>query len=301
MIKCFLSIRSLTLLILLFLFSSCEKIIKMDIKDDRRRIVVNSFFSPDNLFSVNISKSLHILDNGEFQYIPDATVILYKNDILLDTLIYNNYGNYIANLLPEINANYKITVTANGLESIVASDAVPSPIHIVSVDTATVMYSQNNGMDGSNPAEEMLRCKIKFQDQPGVKNYYLLQVLGHEYHDYGPKTGEVNLWFDTDDPSVEDETVSDAGATFTDALFDGKLYDFTIYINNRQTSNVYIVLASISKDFYLYWTSYTQFNYGDNSPFSEPVLVYNNIDKGFGIFAGYTKSTDTLVFSAFGK
>jgi len=31
-----------------------------------------------------------------------------------------------------------------------------------------------------------------------------------------------------------------------------------------------------------------------NDPFAEPVQVYNNIENGFGIFAGYAADVDTI-------
>jgi hypothetical protein len=53
-------------------------------------------------------------------------------------------------------------------------------------------------------------------------------------------------------------------------------------------------LRSISKEYYDYQTSLNEYWNADGNPFAQPVQVFTNIENGFGIFAGFGKSSDTL-------
>ena len=54
-------------------------------------------------------------------------------------------------------------------------------------------------------------------------------------------------------------------------------------------------LFSISKDYYLYLQSWSKQADSKGDPFSEAVSVYTNINKGVGIFAGFNKSTYSIL------
>ena len=73
--------------IIIFL-SNCEKVIDIDIPERDRKIVINGFINPYSLFSVNISKSLNILDVTEVKFLNDVTVNVYENNQFIDTLNY---------------------------------------------------------------------------------------------------------------------------------------------------------------------------------------------------------------------
>jgi hypothetical protein len=50
--------------------------------------------------------------------------------------------------------------------------------------------------------------------------------------------------------------------------------------------DVYVELHTVSKDHYLYQQTLQLYRSSSNSKSSEPVHVYNNINNGYGIFAG---------------
>ena len=55
----------------------------------------------------------------------------------------------------------------------------------------------------------------------------------------------------------------------------------------------------IDKPFYKYVVSNEAYQAAHNNPFAEPVQVYTNITGGFGIFSGYSFSSQRLLL--FGK
>ncbi|MCB0476306.1 MAG: DUF4249 family protein [Flavobacteriaceae bacterium] len=52
---------------------------------------------------------------------------------------------------------------------------------------------------------------------------------------------------------------------------------------------------TVSEDYYLYHSSITRQNYSEGSSFAEPVFVYNNIENGHGVFAGFNTSVDSVL------
>ncbi|MEZ4800382.1 MAG: DUF4249 family protein [Flavobacteriales bacterium] len=76
-----------------------------------------------------------------------------------------------------------------------------------------------------------------------------------------------------------------------DNLNSGKIYteymaDYYMFGSETKLKTV-VVLAS--EEYYrFHFTAYNQY---DNDPFSEPTLIYSNINGGLGIFAGYSFTT----------
>jgi len=81
---------------------------------------------------------------------------------------------------------------------------------------------------------------------------------------------------------------------FSDDFFNGQNYQLKITIMDWDATldKEYIIeLLSLNKAGYLYRRSVEDYRNSKGDPFSEPVLIYSNIENGFGIFAGYAVDT----------
>jgi len=82
-------------------------------------------------------------------------------------------------------------------------------------------------------------------------------------------------------------------------LFEGKTqvlsFDLDIYNFINDENNLNIELFSISKDIYMYLLTFQAQQETEESPFAEPVMVYNNIKDGYGIFAGFSVYKDSIL------
>jgi len=271
---------------LIILCFSCEKYIDMEIPDKGRKIVANCFLSDTGNVTITLHKSRFILDNSNFDIITGADILLYEDGILVNTLTEDSPGIYISNgYIPISGKNYSIKVS-KGTDEVTASTILPSPVPFVFVDTSRIQSEYY----------EYLRIKIRITDPPGVENYYM---IGFEMP---PKDSELEysyvypLNFVTDEPFIESYT--DGYGLFSDVLFRGQSqvmsFDFDTYNFFNDTNTVYIKLRSISKDMYMYLLTLEAQRNASFSPFAEPVMVYNNILEGYGIFAGYTTYTDSI-------
>jgi hypothetical protein len=162
--------------------------------------------------------------------------------------------------------------------------------------------------------------KLKFKDKPDVNNYYRLAVRTKSIIDDSTYNEEY-IYFDFYDivsgnsTNSDDMDFLDFGYSnndyniFSDELFDGEIYPLKFrfgvskarmlpgheedskYVrdfSNIKKIEVYVDLQSISKSYYLYMKTIS--NYSGENYFSEPVQIHNNIKGGIGIFGSYTKN-----------
>jgi len=274
---------------------SCEKIIDMDIKDTDRKIVINGVFTDQAPVVVHISKSMHILDNDDFQCINNANVKIFRNNELIDTLLLIDDGIYsLEGIYPDIGAEYTIEVGTGSFPTARGSNIIPEPVPVISIDTQTVEHSSTD-IFGDSYTEMVLDCSIRFNDPPETKNYYILNIsVRDNYTDE-----EYFVDFDSDDIIIEEWLTRSYGVLFSDDRINGNTYEFGLYMYSyyfsyQDTTNMIIYLNSISEDYYKYSISYLRHQEAKENPFAEPVQVYNNISNGYGIFAGFSSSSDTL-------
>lgn len=297
------------LIIILFSIAliSCEKIIDINIDEKDKKIVVNSIISTDSIVKVNLSKSLNILDNKNAIFLNNAIVNLYENNVFIQKLTYTENGNYLANnFYPVVNKTYKIEVKSEGLHDVSAQNIIPNKVNINSIDT---LYKNNEKFSG-------IEFTINFTDPANQENYYLLQtkaLVPSDWDYYGNPTNftQQSLAFQSDDNIVETNLsygeggVGGEGIVFSDNLINGQTYPLKINIGfwnfYSDTNKVYIYLSSISKEFYMYLKSYNANIENRNNPFAEPVQVFENVNDGYGIFAGYSSFVDSMLVIGSGE
>jgi len=85
---------------------------------------------------------------------------------------------------------------------------------------------------------------------------------------------------------------------FSDALFNGDTCSLNIHFAyNDNVDYVYIILRSVSENYYRYKKSLYRYEVNSFSNIlnsSNPVGLYSNIENGYGIFAGYSETVDSM-------
>ncbi|MBK8944808.1 MAG: DUF4249 domain-containing protein [Ignavibacteriae bacterium] len=285
---------------IIFISISCESVVDVELPKQNPLIVVNSFFTPDSVFKVHVSKSLGILESfsvlNEYGYNEDkipilenAKVEIWNGDNIVTNLNYSGNGFYIAqNTFPQINNNYKIVVSADGFKSVFAEDKIPNSILI------------KNVLLESNPLDEYLsqnEITIIFEDDGNTKNYYQLSLFAIE--NFSGEIYRTNLFFESNDILIGESDIFDENektfygyaAYFDDAIISGKEYKLKISTYEiSYYSEVYVILSSLSENLYKYIISVKEQDEADDNPFAEPVSIHNNVQNGLGIFGGYSSS-----------
>ena len=302
--------RIISILFISSILFSCKKTINIEIPDEGRRLVVNSFFKADSVLSVNLTQSRYILDNKyNFDKIANAEIRLYEGDKYIESLQMQGDSTYLGNYILKANNIYKIVVNSGEFPQLTAESLLPEK-------TGILEFSAENTKD--EEGYDALGFTLTFKDKPGEDNYYFVEVYQRyvdHYTDYETGKDTVYVYFDkiylySTDPNTLDEWGLGEGLLLNDALFNGKEYSLKFFgygnyygygydeygnpIENAESDvSFYVYFKSVSKEFYLYYKSLSKHFEAQDEIFMEPVQVYTNIENGFGIFAGYSEDLDS--------
>lgn len=294
-----------TLAFAMFL-QSCETVVEVDLPERDSKLVLNSLFSQDSVFVFTVSASKGILEPGALEYFTHAQIEITGTDGSHEVISGSGSGTqtgvpyaYVSTIKPKANVAYSIKATVAGYPAAGATDALPPMVPVDDVDTATTYdfgYKQREvSISFTDPADE-----VNFYE---VKLFYLVQAVTDsgtiEY------TGEIPAYIST-------EGIFDGGANqqvFTDELFEGQGFTVKLAFDESSISGgvpiddtlafpfpIFLIaeLRSASENYYKFYSSYLNYQTSSGDPFAQPVQVYNNVIGGFGIFAGYSLSRDSL-------
>lgn len=283
------------------IFPACEKteeIVDFPIKDPE--LVVNAMFSPDNSFEFQVSRSLSVLDNANLENLSESTIYLFENGNIIDTITQQNINKwYVSDRYPILGKTYSIQVYHQGYNHLEAEDIVPLPVPINQlsyvVKDSSTYYDDYSGESYGNCTFDLT---INFNDPATSENYYLLSGYSYFVDNYSGDTIKENIYFDQKEgENAFVETYSSEGLIFSDKYFNGKTFSFSVEVEdwNFTSGKIYFfVLNSLSHDAFLYKKSLAMYENAHNNFFAEPVQVYNNIKNGYGIFAGFSYTTDSI-------
>ncbi len=281
------------------IYISCEKVIPFEGDVNTPKLVINSVFESDSTFKVHVSSSRSVIDTSSFENIDDAVVTIKDlNGNVIEVLNHVVNGFYKGQVLPEENTTYILEVNHPNYANITASDSLPSPIIINSVDTSTILDPINGNR---------LRISMNFDDPENNQNYYLLETYSVNEYLIVENLDTIEYELDTTKQFMvlTDEVFQNGGSPwrdqglFNDLLFNGQNKTLEIEIPNEnwsgsedgydwsyKTLTLRLYLHNITISYYYYRTSLELFQNASGNPFAQPVQVYSNIENGFGVFAG---------------
>lgn len=299
-------------------FFGCERNITVDLPNKEVKLVVNSISNRDSTTSplierFELGKSRSILEpvqsgtqtQRETFFTKEGIFFLYANDILFDTLTYDNVLGYYPrrNFFSGTIKKYTIKGGAPGFPQIEASSIIPA---YIPVKVLTYKPKARKKNDGTLLDE----VTISFNDPPNENNFYGVYFKkANQNNSWSPvfcfsskdrDLDEVREKFDPIDPDPCLES-----AMLTDLNFNGseKTLKFEIpsadmnSFVNTQTGAIMrplIRLEHITEDYYRYIKSRNRNISVQGNPFAEPVNVYTNVKNGYGIFTFYTSSEQEI-------
>jgi hypothetical protein len=286
---------------------SCTKEIPFDSQASTPKIVINSLFTTDSVWSAHISRSRNITEGTSDYGLSDATVSVYdENGTLVTSLEHQEEGYYVSPSLavPQANQNYRIEASASGFESVDATNYIPIEVPILQIDTVS---------NYNDEGELIMQITLNFNDPSGTDNYYIVEtVVKGSYFD--PEIGDsaefaVPMILTSSDPNIESiNRVGIGGQNFgfeylmlRDNAFSGQSYALTFSVRNYEDVKDLeligeIKLVNTSKEYFDYLSSFLRYQRTQGNPFSTPVQVFSNVNNGMGIFAGGTINSWEIQF-----
>jgi len=296
----------------------CEKEIKIHIDLFKHKPVINCILDTDTIVSVTVSQSTPMGDTLSAS-IDDALVILYMDNQIIDTLINIGKGKYSSfNKRPLPGHSYMINASIPGFENVLVQDSIPE---LVSLNDAYYIFPAGNDVAG----DPYLEFVINFDDNGRINNYYEAvfyaktnSLVNFFTHDSITYINKFTNFLSNDAVLIDEGDIDYHPVTifFSDRMFNGKnvtirakAFNFGYGYNFGQIGSPgkykIVEFRSISYAYYQYrkfWTRHL-FNQGisldvrDSEELrdflftGEPVNMYTNVKNGYGIFAGYSKSS----------
>lgn len=284
------------------LLSGCENPLDLPLRKDEFLLTLNAEINPDEPVVALLTFPKRPFESGPFEVPRDASIQLYEDDTWLETLSYNpndtakTFGIYAGKIRPEAGKSYRLEVQYPGYTPLKAVETMPSRVSVSALET--IYYPADFEQDGE------ARFSLSFDDHPGEANYYLLYVFYRTLVvDPNEPGSQGNYEFFTGSRSLnlsEAEFDYSGGILFSDATFNGNSAVLQIQLSAEPLSlfqdprykeaSLFFELRRISKNNFLYRQSLTRFLRDNNDGFSEPVMVWNNIEGGLGIFSSFTRS-----------
>ncbi|MFZ2899701.1 MAG: DUF4249 domain-containing protein [Saprospiraceae bacterium] len=292
---------------LLVLFSACERDARLDLNSNGPEVVVLSNFSDLDPLEVVVSETRPVLGEEGVEYIPDARVVLYINGFLADTLRYvaspllQTPGYYVSSVVaPKPGDRCSLVVEAPGFDPVTGESRIPLPVLI---DTAfTTLVFEEEQID-ETLSQATIEVKLKVLHEPGGENYFHLNFYQQGFDFQLDQEGDtIKFPFFSlplpvtpgDDGTPLVPYIENRGVLFTEQALEGNqgILSFTMkfqyYPQSQLLEDFHIELRTTSREYFLYHRSLARQHQAGQHPFSEPVILYSNIENGHGIFAGFT-------------
>lgn len=293
-------------MIIVTVLTACTTVVDFDIPLNKPTVVVNSLFTPDSTWQVQVSYSNSILNvspGSHFQPAGNAIVtILDSNNQVIEILSghsdkYHLYS-YQGQTKPLSGRSYTVQVAINDEPILKAMNKVPTQVPIASVQIDSSRFKS----DG-----EPIDMDIDFIDPADEKNYYQIKIIEDAVYVVNNDTVLLTqeLYFKRVEQTLANEITDEESGPeklITDNLFDGK--NRTVHIKLYRPRFSYsssiierharMVLLSVSEEYYNYFTTKNLQGNSNGDPFAQPVQVFTNVENGLGIFAGYNASVVEL-------
>ena len=216
-------------------------------------------------------------------------------------------GYYVTKLNGALNEKevYTLRVSAPDFETVEAKSAVPQLINIKKVTYKKDGFKSLGGGFGGSGGNTLDLFSIEFDD-PSDENFYSIECIEYLRDTTTKKLYEVTKNFAINQQFNAD-IFNDGGDynrdfLFSDNIFNGKTFVFKMgaetsypaYFNNpdgNSSNNRYkiegydIRLHTMSRERFIFNNSLDGFYNNQDNPFGEPIPLYTNFDKGFGLFS----------------
>lgn len=282
---------------------SCTRTSNVNLPPQEPRLVLHSYVAVGDTFKIALGKTFPqvAVVPREATYVTNGWVLLYENDIFVDSLKYNVAEEVYVSSRIVANAGklYKVRAGAAGYPDIEAFTIAPSPVNITSV---TRIKNTRKTAFGSSLDD----LKVSFTDPPGA-NFYVASIgilngLGCVFtYDPAVETYAVDLV-----PFESGNCIDDDRIMYTDRSFNGMTKELTLsmYSNSLDSfvdasGNIYrpyIKKYNITEEYYRYLKTsvYQDRIFEEGSLLTEPRTPRGNVKNGYGLFTVFAVVTDTI-------
>ena len=216
--------KLLKLILLIFIFQSCEKVIDIETEFDDKRLVIDANISKhrdsiDGIASVKLSETIPYFSDQE-SIVKNASVKIETNQIVYN-LVYNNDKKEYSSIIENINKEEFVLSIIRNENTYTSSEKL-----ITTPKIKSVIFGDRKSLN-----KDEVELRVTFIDPPEKGNYYLWK--------FGPKKSGKYDYLPALDKYIN-------GNEFTFSFF----IDKTEYLQNSDFINIEI--NGISENYYNY-------------------------------------------------
>ncbi len=292
--------KKLIYIILVVTLFSCENNFILDTKYSKK-IVVDGVLSENDPVEINLFTNLSINDsivNATDYYfqngLSNATVLLFENQIVIDTLRQGKYPcQYLSDKIIKEGYTYELKINHELYDSTFATTQIPTKTLI---DTVSYIEKLNN---------TYLKLNIEFSDDIIEENYYSIRLYtlnngykkARRFFNIDPIFGDI---FETDNSilGLPEDADNILRMDISDESHNGEKLNVQLLLQTKfeealavndivKGDTILTVLYSINKDIALYNESLKTYQQTQSSG-AQPTSLYSNIENGVGLFSGYS-------------
>ena len=305
------------------ILTACDAVVDEPLPEHEPKLVLNGYLQPDRPIEVYLSRSYGLLERidsvGEI-LITDANVELLSEGQLLSTMTYRDTlidqffpffgktGKYSAEgFVGESGKTYTVRASRNGYEPIEATTTLPSLANILTAEIEQNVARPRDAFDDFSSSQSLL--KVTVDDPPQEENYYSFELTIWYSDSIFPQRQQAFIFVEglarpSDNGGfTADETI------ISDADFDGQIHTLDLLIQlpnaylgpdeiyNLDIEAIVLQTTTSNADYARYKLDEQKQNRSGGFDFFPPesVVVYDNVENGFGILGGFVVSRDSIV------
>lgn len=230
--KTFINIkRSLFLLAIVGLLSSCEEVIDVDLNSSNPVLVAEGNIFIGSQAFVRLTLTTDYFDQEETPLVENATVRLTASDGRSEVLDYKSDGVYIGrSILGKVGHSYTLSIEREGQNYDGATTL------IAPVDIYDISFAENEFMSprANEETEVDYVMTMLFSDDPREDNYYMVK-----YYNDGLGINDFDL---VTDIFAENDTIEHS--SFFTTFYEGE-YEVEVYSIDEDTYNFYSQLSDL--------------------------------------------------------
>jgi len=251
----------------------CQRTINFSLPYEGDHLVVNAIFHPDRIMSVEVSQTAPALEDT-IRLVDQASVWLYADGSLLDSLVYVGSGLYLSadSLRPQPDVSYQLAVVAPGFDSVFSE-----PVTMPAVPAFEPTHLDANWYRGNRNYHRLQMCQ---NDSAQASLFYRLVL----YRD-ADLDRSLNTLSDLDTSSTP---FTPGNGLFSDSAIDNDEGCFSLRVGDGSLANttdtVYIHIQTVSEGYYRHLQSQRMRISGLETIFFRPDTLFTNINGGYGVF-----------------
>jgi len=162
----------LSILIIIFIITSCEEIIDLNLNSSGPGFVVEAVIYKDSISHVRLTRTANYFSPEEPVLIEDATIRI-SDGYSTELLTYTGNGYYSGETITGVErSNYRIEIMHDG-ELYEGISFMPNKTDIIKL-----FYSKSDAQSLFNPRGEMtFTIKCDFFDDPTIDNFYMVRYI----------------------------------------------------------------------------------------------------------------------------